>query len=127
WQKYNFYPRPPRGGRPHLVGVHTRALHISIHVPRVGDDLVVYNCEITLCQFLSTSPAWGTTRIGAPGRNRTCKFLSTSPAWGTTLPPTTGTGPHRHFYPRPPRGGRPERRDHLAACGFHHFYPRPPR
>ena len=32
---------------------------------------------------------------------------------------------HRYFYPRPPRGGRPER----PAIGRHgkNFYPRPPR
>ena len=36
--------------------------HISIHVPRVGDDANTRTGSCTPTTFLSTSPAWGTTR-----------------------------------------------------------------
>ena len=35
---------------------------ISIHVPRVGDDLYLATRRLAIAEFLSTSPAWGTTR-----------------------------------------------------------------
>ena len=34
------------------------------------------------------------------------QFLSTSPAWGTTVPCWALYSSSRYFYPRPPRGGR---------------------
>ena len=102
----NFYPRPPRGGRPsswptrcaarkflstspargttfqllpHL-GIHG----ISIHVPREGDDLAYSASCGARRLFLSTSPARGTT------------------GWFAKIKEET-----KYFYPRPPRGGRP--------------------
>ena len=35
----NFYPRPPYGGRPSCFGIVPISLTISIHVPRMGDDV----------------------------------------------------------------------------------------
>ena len=35
--------------------------HISIHVPRVGDDSPRLAAERDVLIFLSTSPVWGTT------------------------------------------------------------------
>ena len=35
---YNFYPRPPRGGRHAGWFAKIKEETISIHVPRVGDD-----------------------------------------------------------------------------------------
>ena len=112
-KRQNFYPRPPRGGRP-LVRTAAAAcrkflstspargttipacanslpLSISIHVPREGDDDKRRYRSNNLIEFLSTSPARGTTVCNAiflliqP-------FLSTSPARGTTRPlrPTPG-------------------------------------
>ena len=99
---------------------------ISIHVPRVGDD--------RRCRTAATMKR---------------PFLSTSPAWGTTDVHNHSTVCHDNFYPRPPRGGRPEifhchaghRQSFLSTspawgttCGSkdcrrlnRHFYPRPPR
>ena len=57
----DFNPRPPCGGRHHNVLFSPKNFHISIHVPRVGDDAIGnvpfgdYNI------FQSTSPVWGTT------------------------------------------------------------------
>ena len=79
----HFYPRPPRGGRP--------------AAQRRG----------ALCRvFLSTSSARRTTAISQT-RRMDMIFLSTSSVRRTTsyimLCELTAT----HFYPRPPRGGRP--------------------
>ena len=58
-----------------------------------------------IVHFLSTSPAWGTTRSRTDSR-RSIFFLSTSPAWGTTHFGAMAHPDERAFYPRPPRGGR---------------------
>ena len=81
----NFYPRPPRGGRPH------------------GQN----NIWRPMYSFLSTSSARRTTTI-TQGLQYVYQFLSTSSARRTTrgIKDTTGQ-PIFHFYPRPPRGGRP--------------------
>ena len=76
----NFYPRPPRGGRPDGKGQRGEQVQISIHALREEGD-----------------------HAGA--------FTAVSV---------------RDFYPRPPRGGRPG-----YCCSWcsalHNFYPRPPR
>ena len=58
-------------------------MHISIHVPRVGDDTLRTDAGDIYKVFLSTSPAWGTT-IDFLQSVLGEIFLSTSPAWGTT-------------------------------------------
>ena len=53
----NFYPRPPRGGRPRLSGVPLRTLEISIHALREeGDHKWQYTIN-SLLVFLSTPSA----------------------------------------------------------------------
>ena len=42
----NFYPRPPRGGRPRLSGVPLRTLEISIHALREEGDLLVCPADL---------------------------------------------------------------------------------
>ena len=78
----NFYPRPPRGGRPRVVAV-------------VADPYL----------FLSTPSA----------RRATDALPTLSTAWMISIHALreegdrlllAGTGKHRNFYPRPPRGGR---------------------
>ena len=103
----NFYPRPPRGGRPgrrnvrRLVGVFlstpsarratgtaqcTQAgRSISIHALREEGDLYSASCSFSRRVFLSTPSA----------RRATCPS-----AVSLQLLP--------YFYPRPPRGGRQE-------------------
>ena len=38
---YNFYPRPPRGGRPDAVEAKVKAQQISIHALREEGDLTL--------------------------------------------------------------------------------------
>ena len=103
-----FYPRPPRGGRRHWRHYIPGAGKISIHVPREGDDqgpkkkkrwLKWYfyprpprggrpsraSAGPSPTQFLSTSPARGTTDCGMRYVLMVLVFLSTSPARGTTV------------------------------------------
>ena len=148
----------------------THGVDISIHVPRVGDDNSAFSPFGDLSEFLSTSPAWGTTRRRSlptqPARisihvprvgddTSMCysflpdiQFLSTSPAWGTTHLCCIYCRLWNHFYPRPPRGGRPATMGNVSSyctISIHvprvgddagvgqvlnkesHFYPRPPR
>ena len=82
--KADFYPRPPRGGRQRRKQQQRKEQAISIHVLREEDDCISF-CVITPdFRFLSTSSARRTT-----GKRQ---FLCRR---------------NRHFYPRPPRGGRP--------------------
>ena len=53
------------------------------------------------------------------------RFLSTPSARRATLPRGGKFRHRRHFYPRPPRGGRP--RTCWIFCYRWYFYPRPPR
>ena len=99
----DFYPRPPRGGR-----------HGSIR------DAVVDSL------FLSTPSARRATSHCMWIRACFLRFLSTPSARRATAGKLTAVFPAIHFYPRPPRGGRPHRQ--VCLDGRHaDFYPRPPR
>ena len=82
-QRTDFYPRPPRGGRPYLFPRHFLYQCISIHALREEGDLLPCSIPFHINLFLSTPSARRATR-GAAGR-------------GASSP---------DFYPRPPRGGR---------------------
>ena len=79
----NFYPRPPRGGRPQAA--------------RPGSSGFL---------FLSTPSARRATVAGPGGPMRTTAFLSTPSARRATGPAPGRVHFSRYFYPRPPRGGR---------------------
>ena len=81
----NFYPRPPRGGRRLTKTYHIGNVNISIHALREEGD--------TTRQELATAQR---------------RFLSTPSARRATFAHEHRTATHLHFYPRPPRGGRPE-------------------
>ena len=97
----NFYPRPPRGGRP-----------------------TAGSCPARWSDFYPRPPRGGRPKI-SPNRTSPRKFLSTPSARRATSPTTAHTSPGRYFYPRPPRGGR--RRSSFRSRPAAYFYPRPPR
>ena len=99
----NFYPRPPRGGRPWPLGKFGVAQLISIHALREEGDRCAIGVDDVVRIFLSTPSA------------RRATYLNT----GRILPT-------RNFYPRPPRGGRPAVVRHRKSARKN-FYPRPPR
>ena len=124
----DFNPRPPCGGRPAAISAGVISLAISIHVPRVEDDLDICTLCMLKLGFQSTSPVWRTTRSkpryahrstnfnprppcgGRPYRSASFynykKFQSTSPVWRTTQLSAGPQGSTCHFNPRPPCGGR---------------------
>ena len=102
----NFYPRPPRGGRPVAPCWPELLSLISIHALREEGDLP----SGSLCQFyqkfLSTPSA---RRATVPG----CAALRSPDISIHALREEGDSGRRRwlsmpyNFYPRPPRGGRP--------------------
>ena len=120
----DFYPRPPRGGRPMTARAGPTPSRISIHALREeGDGPWMW--------------AW------APSQN-----FYPRPPRGGRRPTPAGQLHHGYFYPRPPRGGRQpgagdavhrilisihalrEEGDPASRCQSWcpwDFYPRPPR
>ena len=83
----NFYPRPPRGGRHARARVRVRTYAISIHALREEGDFRIAALLPRMCKFLST-----------PSARRATGWPYLRPAGAI------------YFYPRPPRGGRLEKR-----------------
>ena len=82
-QHEDFYPRPPRGGRPSPCGAGRQTLYFYPRPPRGG------------------RPERQLTK-----RHLGIKFLSTPSSRRATLFSVNGETAQIHFYPRPPRGGR---------------------
>ena len=98
----NFYPRPPRGGR-----------------------LLIAHPPCTYLTFLSTPSARRATRGTSMKAATKTLFLSTPSARRATGAARAAERSRQYFYPRPPRGGRPQRTAGRKQRGD--FYPRPPR
>ena len=81
----DFYPRPPRGGRPMPFRAYVKIWNISIHALREEGDRGSVAAQQPARYFYPRPPRGG----------RLCGF---SIPWQK-----------RNFYPRPPRGGRPPR------------------
>ena len=86
----NFYPRPPRGGRPTITAAVSAAV-----------------------KFLSTPSARRATNFQTDYDKR-IEFLSTPSARRATLRDALRDAARDDFYPRPPRGGRPATGDYLT-------------
>ena len=105
----DFYPRPPRGGRLVKVYPDTRGNFISIHALREeGDETDDLNDAIGIL-FLSTPSARRATHRHILSGGTSNKFLSTPSARRATPAAVAAAALHWDFYPRPPRGGRPQR------------------
>ena len=102
---YNFYPRPPRGGRPGFVLLDMIACYFYPRPPRGGRP-VFPNAELYLLLFLSTPSARRATRRTTRSRTPAGRFLSTPSARRATLEVRAVRRVGADFYPRPPRGGR---------------------
>ena len=121
----DFYPRPPRGGRPWTGSCRTRHTSISIHALREEGDSTSSGSFITAPRFLSTPSARRAThRIQVQLRQLPISIHALREE-GDFLK-IRCVFQNRYFYPRPPRGGRrmwPRQRS--RSCRY--FYPRPPR
>ena len=121
----NFYPRPPRGGRPLLYPTDLVAGNISIHALREEGDIRTQNWDVDNIISIHALREEG----DKPAHN-------------------IRRHSDKHFYPRPPRGGRRLAGDALRVLGIFlstpsarrattrarirrrtitNFYPRPPR
>ena len=144
---HHFYPRPPRGGRPTSAsGARSSRSYFYPRPPRGGRPASArFRSAMTV--FLSTPSArraTSTTRMVSASPI----FLSTPSARRATRIPWQSGRLLSDFYPRPPRGGRPQRRRPTWTSsrflstpsarratgaeprGVPHrkdFYPRPPR
>ena len=119
----DFYPRPPRGGRPgQLLGLLPG--HDFYPRPPRGGRLFQSSQLGVQVKFLSTPSARRATS-GLFTLMFGAGFLSTPSARRATKPAKSGGKRPGNFYPRPPRGGRPlNRRTIMQQVNF---YPRPPR
>ena len=81
--RLDFYPRPPRGGRPYVAGYVTKKTYDFYPRPPRGGRLPTNALIVRVCIFLSTPSARRATFLG---------FLFALQSG--------------NFYPRPPRGGR---------------------
>ena len=123
----NFYPRPPRGGRPSAFPPGRPGCRISIHALREEGDGFLAKMQTSRPYFYPRPPRGGRPYAGTPyhlfGRflstpsarratsgmiysPRSSKFLSTPSARRATAATISEITPTTDFYPRPPRGGR---------------------
>ena len=143
----NFYPRPPRGGRPERSGCGliyhrflstpsarratsrlSRARHlqaISIHALREEGDPREreqhHRRDISIHALREEGD-----QVPARHRVGSARFLSTPSARRATPRRAPASCCRHDFYPRPPRGGRPPLRLEINTRPPN-FYPRPPR
>ena len=105
WYQTNFYPRPPRGGRPAGLGFQQLLRDISIHALREeGDTSTLWSSSCSR-YFYPRPPRGG--RQDPAGQKGGVLDIS--------IHALREEGDHAgrkdqaapaHFYPRPPRGGR---------------------
>ena len=104
--QWNFYPRPPRGGRRNAVNSVINFFKISIHALREEGDLTMREFTAIIRYFYPRPPRGGRPFVlsgGIAARG----FLSTPSARRATRFSLCFLISTSNFYPRPPRGGRP--------------------
>ena len=102
----DFYPRPPRGGRPICIRFCRRVQPDFYPRPPRGGRPSVRSRKPRLCVFLSTPSARRATALDID-HCAVGQFLSTPSARRATIDRSTLRPLEFDFYPRPPRGGRP--------------------
>ena len=143
---FDFYPRPPRGGRPATHGGQTGG-STFLSTPSARRATRAQCTVIRKKRFLSTPSARRATSRTSRRCSATVYFYPRPPRGGRHIhkghprrslaisihalreegDALSAVIPYRpvNFYPRPPRGGRHLRV--LTPSNFKDFYPRPPR
>ena len=121
----NFYPRPPRGGRPtnQTAGATSPGF---LSTPSARRATKAASMPRNNFRFLSTPSARRATSTHSLCDPADDLFLSTPSARRATSKSCAGIAPSGYFYPRPPRGGRPAPPS-VRSPSSSDFYPRPPR
>ena len=102
----NFYPRPPRGGRPKRRFTYSHRLGISIHALREeGDPRRLRRCLLP-CHFYPRPPRGGRPMSSTSGMKYSDISIHALREEGD-IPWARSADIRTDFYPRPPRGGRP--------------------
>ena len=102
---FNFYPRPPRGGRPSITYPWwCRALFLSTPSARRATLRFLLVAALTYISIHALREEGDRAGLYFAGLRR--KFLSTPSARRATLFGSRSVSWALHFYPRPPRGGR---------------------
>ena len=145
---YNFYPRPPRGGRPFRDGRPDLLRCISIHALREeGDAAAPTGCLCAKISIHALREEGDPFNYEGKLRDFLISIHALREEGDFSLSGVTFV--HFDFYPRPPRGGRPvqhrsgqaaakeisihalreegDRGRRVQPCGRVDFYPRPPR
>ena len=101
----NFYPRPPRGGRPCGADPNSYVFEISIHALREEGDIIVAVPQLSQPDFYPRPPRGGRlVRFNKRLRKKQISIHALREEGDAA-----GDGTDRRmgdFYPRPPRGGR---------------------
>ena len=119
----NFYPRPPRGGRP-ATALHRGKAAVFLTTP-TARRATFWRFRNGLCDEISIHAL---REEGDPLQSPPCALLSNfypRPPRGGRLLTQQEITQINDFYPRPPRGGRPGAGGACKGSGY--FYPRPPR
>ena len=110
----NFYPRPPRGGRPVTTFLHIAYKDFYPRPPR-GGRLQGLSVHFDCARFLSTPSARRATAactLGQPVHIISIHALREEGDSGWW----TSSSRCDNFYPRPPRGGRPAHHHSLGLA-----------
>ena len=120
----DFYPRPPRGGRPEDAGRGQAPKHFYPRSPRGGRRATAATGTLgTSISIHALREEGDWQRAGRGGASHISIHALREEGDATARKWTTRP---THFYPRPPRGGRPTcQMPVLRHCAY--FYPRPPR
>ena len=103
----NFYPRPPRGGRPAITAICFRSV-IFLSTPSARRATGVMSLIFKSWKFLSTPSARRATKPPPPGHDRLHISIHALREEGDR--PSESRPWHLwNFYPRPPRGGRQQK------------------
>ena len=125
----HFYPRPPYGGRQtgNVTGIHTHwiSIHvprmgddiishilnipmtlISIHVPRMGDDIISHILNIPMTLISIHVPRMGDDPIHHHQIENEIHISIHVPRMGDDNFPDFARFAYANFYPRPPYGGQ---------------------
>ena len=101
----NFYPRPPRGGRPFQLRMYAGRMNFYPRPPRGGRRVLCGGGCVVRHDFYPRPPRGG--RLYRCSKiPKTSQFLSTPSARRATQHKHQHEREHNNFYPRPPRGGR---------------------
>ena len=102
----NFYPRPPRGGRPVCFAAGRVSVSISIHALREeGDSSPIFK-KVAILNFYPRPPRGGRRGVCAGIVAPELISIHALREEGDVGRPAPALPCAGNFYPRPPRGGR---------------------